>query len=209
MNILAIGAHSDDVEIGCGGTLLKYAALGHRITILTITDSEYTLPVNGFNRPASVAKNEAKQAVDMIGAELMFMDKPSLQLLHSEAFAHEFDVVIKEVKPDVVFTHWSKDIHSDHVAVSLSTIRAARHVGTIHLYRSNWYATDEEFKGTHYVNISDFMDRKLEMIKCYKSVLEPVKYSWINFIRRQNEYDGMRIGVEAAECFQCIKSVEW
>lgn len=209
MNILAIGAHSDDVEIGCGGMLLKHATRGDKVFILTITDSEYTLPNNGFTRRAGVARQEAEEAAKMIGAELICLDKPSLHLLHSEEFSYEFDTVIQKIKPDIVLTHWGGDFHSDHAAVSLSSIRAARHIGTVLLYRSNWYNTEHEFRGDYYVNISDYLEKKLEVIKAYKSVLEPVNYSWIDFIRRQNQYEGMRIGVEAAECFSCIKYVEW
>lgn len=209
MNILAIGAHSDDVEIGCGGTLLKRAATGDKIFILTITNSGYTIPDNGFSRHSEIAREEAEQAAKLIGAEFICLDKPSLHLLHNEEFSYEFDAVIKSVKPDVVLTHWGGDFHSDHAAVSLSSIRAARHIGKVLLYRSNWYSTESEFRGNYYVNISDFLEKKLDVIKVYKSVLEPVNYSWIDFIRNQNRYEGMRIGVEAAECFACIKYVEW
>ena len=124
MRILAIGAHSDDVEIGCGGTLLKRIAQKDDVTILTITNSEYTLP-NNLSRPVEVARAEAEEAAKLIGAELIMLDKPSNQLLHNEEFSYEFDKVIQEIKPDIVLTHWSDDFHSDHAAVSLSSLRAA------------------------------------------------------------------------------------
>ena len=209
MNILAIGAHSDDVEIGCGGMLLKHVDMGDNVFILTITDSEYTLPGNGFIRHAGVARGEAEEAAGKIGAELICLEKRSLHLLHSEEFSYEIDEVIQRIKPDIVLTHWGGDFHSDHAAVSLSSIRAARHIGTVLLYRSNWYNTEDEFRGDYYVNISNYIEKKLDVIKSYRSVLEPVNYSWIDFIRKQNMYEGMRIGVEAAECFSCIKYVEW
>lgn len=209
MKILAIGAHYDDVEIGCGGMLLKRAAQGDRITILTITNSEYTQPNSRFSRLGDVAKTEAEQAAQTIGAELICLHKTPLHLLHNEEFSYEFDRVIQQVEPDIVLTHWGGDFHSDHAAVSLSSVRASRHIGTVLLYRSNWYNTEAEFKGNYYVDISDFLERKLSLIRVYKSVLEPVKYSWIDFIRKQNEYEGLRIGVRAAECFSCIKFVEW
>ena len=209
MKVLAIGAHSDDVEIGCGGTLLKWANQGYKITILTITNSEYTSPNDGISRDAKAAKIEAEEAAKIIGAELICLDKPSLNLLHNEMFAYEFDKVIKHVEPDIILTHWGGDIHSDHAAVSLSSLRAARHIGTILMYRSNWYSSEEAFKGNYFVNISEYLERKLDVIKVYRSVLEPVNYSWIEFIKKQNQYEGMKIGVEAAEYFVCIKFVEW
>jgi LmbE family N-acetylglucosaminyl deacetylase len=208
MNILAIGAHFDDVEIGCGGTLLKWAERGDKVTILTITNSEYTLPSNNFTRKSHIAKSEAEEAAKLIGAELICLDKEPLNLLHNEEFSYEFDSVIKKVKPDMVFTHWGGDFHSDHAAVSLSSIRAARHINSILLYRSNWYSTEADFRGNYYVDISGYMGKKMDLIRVYKSVLEPVNYSWIDFITKQNQYEGLRIGVNAAECFSCIKYVE-
>lgn len=209
MRILAIGAHSDDVEIGCGGTLLKRVSQGDDVFILTITDSEYTQPNRGFVRSANIAKKEAKKAAEMIGAELILMNKTSNQLLHNEEFCYELDRIIQNVKPDIVLTHWGGDFHSDHIAVSLSSLRAARRVGTILLYRSNWYATESVFTGNYYVNITSYLENKLQVVREYKSVLEPANYSWIDFIKKQNEYEGSKINVAAAECFSCIKCVEW
>jgi LmbE family N-acetylglucosaminyl deacetylase len=209
MKILVIGAHYDDVEIGCGGMLLRKAAEGDKIIILSITNSGYTQPSDNFTRSADIAKREAEVAAEMIGAELICLEKPPLHLNHNEEFTYEFDRVIKSVKPDIVLTHWGGDFHSDHAAVSQSSIRAARNIGTILMYRSNWYTTESPFSGNYYVDISEYLEKKLEIIRVYKSVLEPVNYSWIDFIRRQNQYEGMKIGVEAAECFSCFKYVEW
>ena len=208
MKILAIGAHSDDVEIGCGGTLLKWKDQGHDIVILTITDSEYTIPTNCFTRTVEVAKAEAEEAAKIIGADLICLDKPTLQLIHNEEFSYEFDEVINKVKPNIVLTHWGGDIHSDHIAVSLSSIRASRHVERILLYRSNWYFTETHFKTNYIVDISQYIEKKLEVIKVYKSVLEPVNYSWIDFIKAQNTYEGRLINKGAAEGFNCIKYVD-
>ena len=210
MNILAIGAHFDDVEIGCGGTLLKRVSeFGDNVKILTVTSSEYTLPTNGYTRHPETARKEAEEAAKQIGAELICLDKQPLKLIHTEQLAHELNRVVEQIAPDIVLTHWGGDFHSDHAAVSLSSVRAVRHVGRILLYRSNWYMTEESFNGNYHVNISEYLEKKLEVIKSYKSVLEPVNYTWIDFIRKQNEYEGLRIGVAAAENFLCIKNVEW
>jgi len=76
------------------------------------------------------------------------------------------------------------------------------------LYRSNWYLTEANFNGNYFVDISLYLNKKIEVIKTYKSVLDPINYSWIDFIKQQNQYEGSRIGVSAAECFHCIKTVE-
>ena len=122
MKILAIGAHYDDVEIGCGGFLLKRVDKGDEIIILTLTESGYTNANNDFTRQAILAKNEAEVAAKLIGAKLISMNKPTNQLIHNEAFSYEFDKIIEKYKPDIVLTHWGGDFHSDPAAVSLSSI---------------------------------------------------------------------------------------
>lgn len=209
MKILAIGAHFDDVEIGCGGTLLKRRLEnGDSITILTVTSSEYTSPENGATRKPEVARKEAEDAARIIGAELICMDKEPLTLIHTEQLAHELNHVVQDISPDLVLTHWGGDFHSDHAAVSQSSVRAARHVGTILLYRSNWYHTETKFIGNYYVDISSYLDKKLDVIRVYDSVLKQVNYSWLDFIRQQNRFMGMKVGVDAAESFRCIKYLE-
>jgi|TARA_B100001964_G_scaffold44939_1_gene50018 LmbE family N-acetylglucosaminyl deacetylase len=209
MKVLAIGAHFDDVEIGCGGMLLKRVAQGDKVSILTITNSKYEKPHNNDSRYAEIARAEAQEAAKLIGAELTCLDKEPLNLVHNEGFSYEFDKVINRVEPDIVLTHWSGDFHSDHAAVALSSVRAARRVGTILQYRSNWYSTEELFNENYFVDISDYLERKLEVIRVYKSVLALTEYSWIEFVEKQNQSIGLRLGVKAAEAFTCLKFTEW
>jgi len=150
MKIFAIGAHFDDVEIGCGGTLLRRAAEGDQIFILTVTNSEYSKPNGGPKRRGNVAKAEAQEAAKILGAELICLNKPCLDLIHNEELVYDIEDVVQEVKPDILLTHWGGDFHSDHVAVSLSSLRASRRTPTILSYRSNWYATEQVFKGSYY-----------------------------------------------------------
>ena len=82
-------------------------------------------------------------------------------------------------------------------------------MGTILQYRSNWYSTEEVFKENYFVDISDYLERKLEVIRVYKSVLALTEYSWIEFVEKQNQSIGLRLGVKAAEAFTCLKFTEW
>jgi len=74
MNILAIGAHPDDVETSCGGTLAKYAKLGHKVFTATATNGNVgsaTLPMDEI---AAIRKEEARRAAAHIGAEYVCLD---------------------------------------------------------------------------------------------------------------------------------------
>ena len=208
MKIVAFGAHYDDVEIGCGGTLLKHADLGDDISIVTVTSSDYCTQDNSFSRSAQEARKEAEAAAGFIGAELIALDKEPLNLSHTEKLVHEIDQLLRTLKPDLVLTHWGGDFHSDHAAVSLSTVRAARYVDRILLYRSTWFFTEQTFKPNYLVDISGYLERKKELISFYQSVLKRVDFTWIDFIEQQNKADGLKINSKAAESFNCIKYVD-
>jgi LmbE family N-acetylglucosaminyl deacetylase len=80
-----------------------------------------------------------------------------------------------------------------------------RHVPRVLMYRSNYYDTEQMFKGNFYSDISDVMDKKIEVIKSHKSELERVRGKWIEFFANQNSNDGQKIGVKYAECFEVVR----
>lgn len=75
------------------------------------------------------------------------------------------------------------------------------------MYRSNYYDSYEPFRGSFYSDISDYMERKIEVIAAHKSELARVRNKWIDFISRQNANDGQKIGVAHAERFETIRYV--
>jgi LmbE family N-acetylglucosaminyl deacetylase len=82
---------------------------------------------------------------------------------------------------------------------------AGRHVPRFLMYRSNYYDTEQTFKGNFYSDITSVMDRKMEVIKAHKSELERVRLKWLDFFKNQNANDGQKIGVEYAECFEVVR----
>ncbi len=74
MNILAIGAHFDDIELGCSGTLIKHVESGDNVTMLVITDSAFTNPDNIEIRNREIAKCEGEAGALVIGANLICLD---------------------------------------------------------------------------------------------------------------------------------------
>ena len=70
MNVLAVGAHFDDLELGCSGTLIKHVKAGDRVIMLVLTDSSYQNPSGQVVRSQDAAMNEGRLAAEIIGAEL-------------------------------------------------------------------------------------------------------------------------------------------
>ena len=207
MKVLAIGTHFDDVELGCGGTLLKHISKGDEVNILVVTHSGYTKEADDFERAKSLAKEEGVKSAHTMGANLHCMDKDPLNLVPTESFVFEIERHINEIRPDRVYTHQPTDTHSDHAAVGTATLRACRKRKEIFLYRSNWYIIDNSPKDNYYVDISDFVHKKMELLHIYKIEMEKVNYTWIDFVKKQNEAAGARIYTDAAETFHLVKQI--
>ncbi len=205
MNILGIGAHFDDLELGCSGTLIKHVQNGDRVTMLVITDSSYTNPNGGLIRDVNVAYKEGLNAANIIGAELICLKIKTFMVPFEESVTSEINRYIEELNIDVIYSPWVHDIHRDHHYTAKNTLMASRHIPRVLMYRSNYYDTEQTFRGNFYSDITDMMDRKIEVIKAHKSELERVRYEWLDFFRNQNANDGQKIGVKYAECFEVIR----
>ncbi|GAA5262983.1 hypothetical protein KTGMC3_P1725 [Methanocalculus sp. MC3] len=207
MRVLAIGAHADDVELGCGGTLLRHRDAGDEINILVITHSGYSSSTKNFVRDREVAIKEAKKSADMLKANFFCLEKEPLVLVPTEQMVLELDEVISRINPDRVYVHRSTDTHSDHAAVGYIALRAARKCDSVLLYRSNWYIMDNDAEDKYYVDITSYIEEKKELIAVFESEMKAVNYSWIDFVIKQNLAAGAKIGVDYAETFQIVKMV--
>jgi LmbE family N-acetylglucosaminyl deacetylase len=86
-----------------------------------------------------------------------------------------------------------------------NALMAGRHVPKFLMYRSNYYDTEQPFRGNFFSDITDVMDRKIEVIKAHQSELERVRGKWVEFFTNQNSNDGQKIGVDYAECFEVVR----
>jgi LmbE family N-acetylglucosaminyl deacetylase len=207
MKVLAIGAHADDVELGCGGTLLKHRDAGDDINILVITHSGYSSKNKTLTRTREIAANEAKRSANRLNARLYCLEKEPLTLTPNEKMVLELEEIITEIQPDRVYVHRVSDTHSDHAAVGYVALRAARKCDSVFFYRSNWYIMDNDSEDKYYVDISDYIEQKKELISIFESEMKAVNYSWIDFVTKQNCAAGAKIGVAYAETYQIVKMV--
>lgn len=205
MNVLGIGAHFDDLELGCSGTLIKHVQKGDKVSMLVVTNSAYKNHEGEQIRDKTVAYNEGLKAANIIGAELICMDYETFFVPYEESLTKEINRYIDDLKIDVIYSHWIHDLHRDHHYVAKNALMAGRHIPKFLMYRSNYYDTEQQFKGNFYSDISDIMDTKMEVIKAHKSELERVRYKWIKFFSNQNSNDGQKIGIEYAECFEVVR----
>lgn len=124
--ILVFGAHPDDEIIGLGGTIAKLSKMGKDIYVVTFTAGE-----TGYSRPeekdsiASTRLKEAKACDEILGIkERVVLGKPTQGIVNDRETYQECVKLIRKYRPDVIFTHWNKDKHRDHRAVSEITEEA-------------------------------------------------------------------------------------
>jgi len=209
MNILAIGAHFDDVELGCSGALAKHVANGDNVYVFVATVSGFTNQNGHVIRSNEIALKEAQAAMEIIGVDKMvcgnfntlaveFVDELNIKILQ----------MVEGYKIDMVYTHWIGDVHHDHQAVARSTLHSCRHVPRLLMYRSNWYHSTHDFRGNFYVDITQHWMTKEAAIAAHASEVGRTGNQWISFFKNEAVNAGQRIGVKYAEVFEVVKWLE-
>jgi LmbE family N-acetylglucosaminyl deacetylase len=205
-NVLAIGAHFDDIELGCGGTVARHVSQGDNVIMLVLTNSAYYNYDGVAIRTEEVAKKEGLEASKILGVKnLLSIGLETKTLQYGFELIEIINKVIDDNNIDIIYTHWDKDVHQDHSAIGRATLNAGRHVKNILMYRSNWYHTSFVFRGNYYVDISDFIDIKIKAVKAHETEYKKFGEGWIEFFVNENRNAGQKIGCKYAECFEIIK----
>ncbi len=209
MKILAVGAHLDDIELACGGTLAKAVEAGHQVKVLIMSKSGYTNKDGEIQRSDAVAVKEGIEALNTLGVtDIEILDFMTKDIPFQSEVVNAIDVVISEYSPDIIFTHHPFDTHQAHEGVSKSTIAAARRKNTVFFYEpiapsGRSYVS---FKPNLYVDISLTVDKKIDSLKKHKS--EYNKFGgedWIAGIEHRCGFRGYEIGTSYAEAFEILR----
>jgi LmbE family N-acetylglucosaminyl deacetylase/CheY-like chemotaxis protein len=178
--VLAIGAHPDDVEIGCGGILLRHVALGDSVNILTLTSGE-------AGGAAAERIVESRRAAESMSARLFQTELTDTGLSVSDGrMIGAIERVISEVQPTIVYTHSRHDVHQDHRNVHDATLVAARRVPRVYCYQSPSGSID--FRPSRFVGVDEWMDRKLEVLGAYSSQVKIRRYLQEDLLRATARY---------------------
>ena len=159
MNILAIGAHPDDIEIGCGGLLLKAVKAGHNVFMYTLTRGSVTAD------PERRVQEQLESA-RFIGAHVWVDDLEDSKLSLNDELINRIELAMRTFNADIVYTHALGDTHHDHRAIAQATLEAGRYVPNILSYE---IPVTKEFNPTLYCDISETIDDKLELLNIFSS----------------------------------------
>ena len=204
-----IGAHYDDIEIGCGGTCAKLIDAGHNCFASIVTKSGYTNEKGDLIRSNDVAREEGIKGLTTLGFDLkniIHHDFETNNVFHDRKLIDSLESVKNLINPTIMFTHWTDDIHQDHRAVARSCLTVGRKMYNIYMYRSNWYKSESSFAPNCFSDIAQYIDIKNSAINCHLSEVTKFGSSWVNFIKSQTESIGFQIGTPHAEEFQIVKS---
>jgi LmbE family N-acetylglucosaminyl deacetylase len=195
MNILAIGAHPDDLEILCGGTLAKYASQGHKVVMVHVSTGNVGHTVLRPEELIKIRAQEAREAGALIGAEVISLNEMDLFVQSDNMKARDKVIdIIRYTKPDIIITQSPHDYMDDHEETSRLVYRATMAASVPH-YKSKYEHYDkltalyymEPAGGVNsfpeeFVDITDFIDVKMEMVEKHVS-----QHKWIR------EHDGLDI----------------
>lgn len=219
MRVLAILCHPDDMELNCAGTLLKYRKAGHTVIACHVANGNmghYTIMPEELRE---MRRLEAQKAGEIAGYEVLSADIGDLTVNSaSEAQQNEIIRIIRYAKPDVIITHSPEDYCSDHVETSKLVFNASFSASCPHFKPELGEATDVTpiyyvehddgiaFVPTEYVDITEEMEVKEQMLKCHESQLKWIKeHDGIDIVANQRvraAFWGGQCKVKYAEVFR-------
>jgi LmbE family N-acetylglucosaminyl deacetylase len=218
MRVLAVGAHPDDLEILCAGTLAKYARRGDHVTMAVATNGEVGSATLGKAEIAEIRRQEAQASATVIGADFIWIGYPDEFLFSTPETRLNFLNVVRRARPDIVLTHAPTDYHPDHrnTGEILWDIRVMTTVPNIETEQPPCEKIPEiyyfdtlagiDFVPEHYVDVSESFHLKKEMLACHKSQADwlqnQYQVSYLEFIEYTGRYRGLQCGVRYAECFR-------
>jgi len=203
--VLALSAHFDDAELGCGGTLAKHERSGDKVWLYVATRSDFRDMRQRVVRSASVALAEGRKAARILGVELVVGSFETFGLRYDDELISTVRRLVEEHRIDTLYLPWTGDAHQDHRALARAAITAGRHCPRMLMYRANYYDTDDVFAPRHYVDTSKTMAIKLRALKAHASEMKRTRGKWLEHVTQDNRNTGIKLGVKYAEAFEPVR----
>lgn len=225
MNVVAVGCHPDDLEIGCGGTLAKLREAGHRVAMVHVANGDKGHKVIPSEELKKIRASEAEAAGRLIGADVIGLDLPDLSVkADNDELVGRLAEVFRTYQPDFIITHPPEDYMKDHMEVSRAVFDAS-FAATVPYYRPTpnlaaggkvppIYYMDTlagvGFLPTEYVDITAHIETKLRMNACHESqvkwLYEHDGIDFLDFVRTVSKFRGLQCGAGFAEGFTACQA---
>lgn len=193
--VLALGAHPDDIEAGCGGTLIKYARNGHEVALMVLTEGE-----QGGAR--TTRRREQREAAECLRAKRMYWGGyPDTHLPMDQGLIQKIERVVRQVDPHFIFVHYPDDTHQDHRHLATCTVTATRYTRNVLFYEG---PTTQNFSPTVFVDIDSTLTEKIQALEAHRSQVRKTNIeglSIVDIIRSSAHFRGIQGRVKHAEAF--------
>lgn len=218
MNVLAIAAHPDDLEILAAGTLALYARAGDQVTMCVLTNGELGSDIHTRQEIARIRRAEAEASAKIIGAQFHCLDQPDGFLYDTPTLRHDLIEVMRLSSPDILVTHALEDYHPDHRATSQIVLNC-RQLGTCGLIETPTAPTASiptvlymdtltgiDFHPEVTIDITEVIDTKRTMLQQHVSqnnwLLRLHGVDYLDYLNTQGALRGLQIGAQYAEAFR-------
>lgn len=192
---LAIGCHPDDIEIGCGGTIAKWAESGVEFSSMVMTFGE-------SGGESDTRKQEQENSSRILGIKKLYWgDYLDTQLPLDNIIITDLERVITEMEPDVIFAHYHKDTHQDHRILATAAITASRYTSNVLFYEG---PSTYEFSPTIFVDISSHIIKKIDSLYAHASQVNKTNIKGLNITEIAEAsaiFRGVESRVKYAEAF--------
>lgn len=223
MSVLCVAAHPDDEILGVGGTLTRHAEAGEDVHICILSDgvtSRYN-EENAAQEEINQRRNRAREACETLGATVSLHRFPdnSFDTVPLLDIVQTIEGEIQEHTPNIVYTHHYGDLNIDHELTCRATVTATRPLADSSVDRvlayetlsaSEWSVPDtsNSFQPTSFVDISSYLDVKLDALTVYENELRESPHPrTVETVRKNAEVWGAKAGLEAAEPFEVLREV--
>lgn len=199
MNILAIGAHPDDIEYGCGGMLAKYARKGNVVYMFVASDG-------ALGGDAEVRRREQKDAAQILGvSEIFWGGYPDTEVPLSRELIVRLETVIREIEPRMIFVNSPDDTHQDHRHLAQCTMSATRYVPNFLFYE---VPSTVNFVPNCSTDVADVLDVKLACLEAHRSQVGKTNIENLTILELAKScanFRGIQARVKYAEAFQSVR----
>jgi LmbE family N-acetylglucosaminyl deacetylase len=197
--ILAVGAHPDDIELGCGGTIGAASNAGVKVIAVFLTKGEKS-------GDPEMRRDESLNALKLLGvSDVHFGDFPDTEIPNSRKVIDFLESFCKKANVDTILTHTTNDSHQDHRQVGWLSLSAFRNVPRILAYETP--RVTSSFSPTYFVDISNFIDTKWAALKCHLTQCDKRYLAYESMINLAS-FRGNQVNVRAAEGFEVIRYLE-
>ena len=223
MKILVVSPHADDETIGMGGTIARYAKEGHKVTVAVMTGHGDDEPHPIWHRSLwDTIRTEAKEAYSVLHVkEIIYEEIPAAMVADQPVWKLNkiTENVVNRVCPDILYVPFPFDLHKDHRELFHSFSVAwrpnseiGRNIKEVYTYEVlsethwNFSYVEQGFLPNVWVDISDYLNQKLEALRCFKSQMKPAPHNRsLQAAEALAIWRGSQMGVTAAEAFVLVR----